>query len=411
MARVYAGGVATLDIDALIIGGGIAGLWTADALTRAGYACVVVERTALGDGQTIWSQGIIHSGLKYTLDGLLHPSARAIRDMPARWAAALRGEGEGPDLRGARVRSPHCWLWQTASLGSRVGMVGARAGLRVKPVVVGEGERPGPLRGCTGVVARLDEPVLDVASVLGALGAEHGDRIVRADLREGDLRGEGDRIVVRLSPSVEARASRVVIAAGNGAAALRAMLGLGSDAMQVRPLRMVMVRGAALAELHGHCVDGAKTRVTITSARDAAGRTVWQVGGEIAERGAAMSEAELLSAAHRELREVVPGVDLSECEMAAYEAPRAEGRMRSGARPVGPVVVTDGPVLTVWPTKLALAPVAADMVADAMRGVSPRGGRVVVHGCARPLVAAAPWDDPHRRWVSAADSMAGPGGS
>lgn len=411
MARVYAGGVVTIDIDALIIGGGIAGLWTADALTRAGYACVVVERTTLGDGQTIWSQGIIHSGLKYTLDGLLHPAAKAIRDMPARWAAALRGEGDGPDLRGARVRSPHCWLWQTASLGSRVGMLGARAGLRVKPVVVGERDRPEPLRGCTGVVARLDEPVVDVASVLEAMAAGHRERIVRADLREGDLRREGDRIAARLSAELEIRAFRVVIAAGNGAIAVRGMLGMTSDAMQVRPLRMVMVRGENLPELHGHCVDGARTRVTITSARDAEGRTVWQVGGEVAERGPGMAEAEQIAFAQRELREVLPGVDLSGCAMATYEAPRAEGRIRSGARPVGPVVVTEGPVLTVWPTKLALAPAAAEMVVDAMRGVSPRGAAAVVAGCARPSVAAAPWDDADRRWVSAVGSTGAPAGS
>ncbi len=65
--------------------------------------------------------------------------------------------------------------------------------------------------------------------------------------------------------------------------------------MQTRPLHMVLVRGE-LPHLNGHCVDGRTTRVTITSDTErsetsAAGRTVWQVGGQIAEIGVALDGA------------------------------------------------------------------------------------------------------------------------
>ena len=399
---------AIVDVDACIIGGGIAGLWTLDALTRAGFRAVLIERTALGDGQSIWSQGIIHSGLKYTLTGSLTPAAKAIRDMPERWNAALAGTaGEsGPDLRAATVRSPHCWLWQTASLTSRAGMIGARAGLRIAPVVVPPEDRPEALRDCPGTVARLDEPVIDVASVIGALGAAHADRIFRADIGPGDLHpgSLGFAQTVRASEAIAIRPRWIVIAAGNGGEKLRAMFGASAKKMQVRPLRMVMVRGSH-PMVHGHCVDGSATRVTITSAKDAGGRTVWQVGGDLAERGATMDPDELIALAHAELAAVLPGVDLSRCEFSTYEAPRAEAKMRFGARPVGPEVIIDQRIITVWPTKLALAPIAADIVVHAVSiaGVRFDAALPELPEAPRPSVAAAPWDDPRAAWTPSSE--------
>ena len=83
-------------IDVLIFGGGAAGLWLLDTLHRKGYRVLLAETTALGAGQTIAAQGIIHGGIKYTLTGLFTESARAIRDMPGVWRHCLSGQGQ-PD--------------------------------------------------------------------------------------------------------------------------------------------------------------------------------------------------------------------------------------------------------------------------------------------------------------------------
>ena len=73
-------------VDVLILGGGGAGLWLLDDLHRQGYSAALVEASSLGSGQTIASQGIIHGGLKYALNGKAAGSAaKAIRDMPLRW--------------------------------------------------------------------------------------------------------------------------------------------------------------------------------------------------------------------------------------------------------------------------------------------------------------------------------------
>ena len=60
-----------VDRDIVILGGGIAGLWLLNRLRTAGYSTVLFERGALGQGQSIASQGMIHGGMKYALGGAL----------------------------------------------------------------------------------------------------------------------------------------------------------------------------------------------------------------------------------------------------------------------------------------------------------------------------------------------------
>ena len=128
-------------LDALIFGGGAAGLWLLDRLSRDGHHVLLLESRALGSGQTVASQGIIHGGLKYTLSGLLTKSAKNIREMPNVWRDSLLGKST-PNLTRTRVRSDCCYLWQTDSITSRAGMIGARLGLRVKPETISTDERP-----------------------------------------------------------------------------------------------------------------------------------------------------------------------------------------------------------------------------------------------------------------------------
>ena len=134
-----------MDKDVVIFGGGAAGLWLLDELTRRGNSAVLLEANALGTGQTVAAQGIIHGGLKYTLQGLLTKSAASIREMPSIWRDCLEGRRE-PDLSGVRRRSDECFLWRTDSLSSRLGMLGAQFGLRVAPQTVADDERPASSR-------------------------------------------------------------------------------------------------------------------------------------------------------------------------------------------------------------------------------------------------------------------------
>src|ERR1700688_2595783 len=107
-------------VDVLIYGGGIAGLWTLALLRDRGYSALLLENSALGAGQTIQSQGIIHGGFKYAIPGGGdRASAKAIREMPARWKRSLEGL-DIPDLSTAKVHSTECLFWIPS--GSRLGL-------------------------------------------------------------------------------------------------------------------------------------------------------------------------------------------------------------------------------------------------------------------------------------------------
>ena len=67
--------------DVVIIGGGVAGLFTLDQLVRDGHQAVLLEVSRLGSGQTVSAQGIIHGGLKYALGGNLSNESEAISAM------------------------------------------------------------------------------------------------------------------------------------------------------------------------------------------------------------------------------------------------------------------------------------------------------------------------------------------
>jgi glycerol-3-phosphate dehydrogenase len=198
----------------------------------------------------------------------------------------------------------------------------------------------------------------------------------------------------------------VVLAAGRGNAELRRRCGLAQTAMQTRPLHMVLVRGD-LPLLNGHCVDGRTTRVTITSDRDVAGRTVWQVGGQIAEVGVQLDERSLLARAADEVRAVIPGIDLSQAEWTGYRVDRAEQRTPGGTRPESVGILCEGNLITAWPTKLALVPYLAERILERVGSLGTdsndsREETAICEAWPRPQVALLPWETP-RAWVTTSE--------
>jgi glycerol-3-phosphate dehydrogenase len=258
-------------------------------------------------------------------------------------------------------------------------------------------------------VARLDEQVIDPVSLLADLAHEHCDAILKIDADEGlrlSLDEPGRVSAVELAdpaggPDLRLKPQTVVFAAGAGNAALCA----AAEAPQIgrqqrRPLHMVMMRGA-LPQLNGHCVDGGGTRVTITADTDEGGRTVWQVGGAVAENGVDMEQPRLLAHAAREIRVVLPDLDLAGVEWSSYRVDRAEAAS-AGRRPDDVSVVRAGNVLAIWPTKLALVPRLAQRVAATLAApqtAAGEGARPRFDDWPRPEIAPAPWET-QQQWTT-----------
>lgn len=385
--------------DVLIFGGGIAGLWLLDRLRGQGYRALLIESEALGAGQTRYSQGIIHGGTKYTFGGSLSQSAHAVAAMPGRWRACLEGRGE-LDLAGVRLLSSHQYLWSTGGVASRLAGFFASHAMRSRVEAV-EGDALPPVfrdPAFRGRVYRLDEPVLDTASLVSALAQPHRDAILGAAWPDGVNLEHSDPPVVELSAGenrLRVSARRVLFAAGAGNAALLQSIGHATPAMQRRPLHMALVRGTLPGELFAHCL-GASTnpRLTVTSHHDADGRLVWYLGGELAEQGVARNREQQLAAARAELTELLPWVDFGGCQWATLRIDRAEPVQPGGRRPEGVFVDEQRRVITVWPTKLALAPALADEVLALLtdEDLEPHG-EGALPSWPRPPMAPLPWDE------------------
>jgi glycine/D-amino acid oxidase-like deaminating enzyme len=380
-----------IQVDALVVGGGVAGLFTLHALREAGCSALLVESRALGSGQTTSSQGILHAGVKYALGGVAGEDANEASEAAALWGNFLEGRS-GPDLRGLRVLATQEYLWRTASLMGAAGMLGARLALRTRPAIVEPSERPAWLAGVRGDVLSLPETVIDPADLLRRLAAAAPGALARGDVRA--IRAEPGSATVEIEGDDRAArvlARRVFLCAGAGNEALLALAGLDArQPMQRRPLRQAMVRGP-LPLVFGHCIDGARTRITVTSDTDAAG-TVWHIGGEIAEKGPAMQPDAFVRHAREEVAACMPGVSLAGTEWSSYLVDRAEPRTPNARRPSSAHVQAIGSVVVTWPVKLVLAPRAAQAAVSLMR--DGRGGTDPwPAGWQTPALAPRPWHD------------------
>ncbi len=399
--------------DVVIIGAGVAGLWLAHRLQRLNRSVVLLEAHAVGNGQTAVSQGIIHGGTKYALTNALTGASEIIRPMPARWKAALSGRGE-IDLGGAVILSPRQHLFSTAALTSRMSHFFAGRVMLSRVRTLPRAQHPSLLAhdAFRGSVSEIDEIVLDVPSLTTVLADNlrrpvlhvRGESLRLEAPREG---GEHASVIAQSAGEGGGRrvcleAAAVVCAAGSGNAALLAQAGVEASAAQKRPLHMVLVRGALEHPIWAHCLGaGSRPRLTITS-HDWAdpARRVWYLGGEIAETGVGRTRLEQIAAARDELADVLPWARLDGLEWDAFPIDRAEGAEKSGHRPDGPTLLRHGRILFAWPTKLALAPLLADMIIthlEAMGAHAPEADLAALDGWPRPPCALPPWKE-DRQW-------------
>lgn len=389
-----------LHTDIAIIGGGIAGLWALNTLRERGYGALLFEREALGSGQTIGAQGMIHGGLKYALGGDWSGGSETIAAMPGRWRRCLAG-ADTPDLRRVQILSDGLWLWSGGDLTSRLAALLASRLLRGRVNKVVPADFPAPLRSdrFRGQVFRVDDPVLDVTSLLQSLASDHREALFRIDWDKARLRREGGNAVLEL-PGCTVVPRRLLLCAGAGNEGLLRELGAPGPAMQQRPLQQVIFRHRCAAPFYGHCLGADPApRLTVSSHRGRDGRPLWYLGGELATAGAEEEPARLIERAQEEVAQLFPWLDLGPGEWRTVRLERAEPRQRGGRRPdrpfLGRVTGVDN-ALVAWPTKLTLAPALGDAVLEALAEarVAPRDqpDPTALPGLARPRVADCYWD-------------------
>ena len=384
-----------IDVDALIVGGGAAGLWVRAVLKSYGRSTVLIESDALGAGQTIASQGIIHNGAKYAAEADAGERASVLRVIAFAWRLHLDNENN-PELQGTTVHSDQSWYWNPEGPLPKC--------LddwwdEYHPVDDGLGTTHPLLRECPAA-RRNDERSICPESLLNVLAGD--DRrdllLVSQDCIRWQVKEAGEVDAVTLSHSdidtqLTLRPRVVFFTAGVGNAELRGAVGLtGAESMQRRPLRMGLVRGQ-MPTICGHWFDDDGPRLTISTQFDDKSRTIWQLGGRVAEGPGATSSRESLTQCRHELSLALPSFDLSQTEWASYDAVRAEPTTLDGRIPSAlDGMSLEGNVITLWPTKLTLLPYH---MIDLRRMLDREGAMpqrdIDLPDWPRPEVARPPW--------------------
>ena len=356
--------------DIVIFGGGVAGLWLLNRLNNEGYRTILFEQNGLGCGQTLASQGIIHGGLKYALNGALNSASNIIATMPNRWRECLAGN-DSVDLRGCHLLSNEYYMWSQSGVRSRLKTFLGSKSLRGRVERVSKESYPDFFGQATvsGALYKLPDFVIETESLIRTLSLGQEQNIYKLSSNaasfQRDQNGNINAVIVETDKGqLTIDCQRLVFAAGKGNIELIEEANLKTVKTQLRPLNMLFVKGSKLPSIYVHCISDSFSltpKLTVTSHKDATGQTVWYLGGEIAESGVGKSREEQLLAARELLSNLFPWLDLSETKWECFAIDRAEPAVSSRYRPDDAFLIEEDGVIVVWPTKLTLAPSLGDM--------------------------------------------------
>lgn len=346
------------NVDVVIFGAGIAGLWLFNRLKSMGYDALLLESRSIGGGQTVASQGIIHSGLKYAIAGQVNDLAKSISAMPDLWREALAGKGR-VDLSAARMNASSQYLFiPSGFMGGLVKLVTQKAlGGNVHEIKRDDWPEDVKNSGFKGSVIFMDEPVLDVPTILRALAEPYKDSIKMIDTPTDPI-GFLERHNIK--------AQKIIYtAAGSNHPFAAAQQNNGGLKTQARPLLMGMMKNAPF-EIYAHCVGTSdKPVATITTHRAKDGSLVWYLGGLIAERNKDSNPNDVYIAAKKAFQKYMPDIDSSHVEWAVLPIDRIEGKSDTqGWMPDTPTIHEAINSYYCWPTKLTFAPMLADMIIE-----------------------------------------------
>jgi glycerol-3-phosphate dehydrogenase len=387
-------------VDIAIIGGGIAGLWLLNSLQAKGYSALLFEKNALGSDQTIASQGMIHGGVKYALSGALSGESEAIVDMPDHWKACLKGEAD-VDLRATKVLSEEFYMWSAGKLASKLTTFFATKALRGRIESLKANNHPAVFANKTfkGSVYKLVDVVLDAPSLIANLQANAKDKIFSIDWSQSKLESIDGNAKFCVN-GINIVAKKIIFAAGKGNGDLMAMLKLEQPAMQLRPLRQVVIKHSNNHMLYAHCIGAslsASPRLTISSHQCIDGKTAWYLGGDLSTDGVALSSEQLIAKAKTEINKLFPWLDWSDAEWATLYVDRAEPQQKGLVKPDNAFAQSASKeVITAWPTKLTLAPSltieVSKILADDKITPSAAENMQLLSQLATPTIAEPCWE-------------------
>ncbi len=380
--------------DIVIFGAGIAGLWTFNRLKSLGYDILLLEKETIGCGQTIASQGIIHSGLKFSLAGKVNKLAKSISAMPDLWREALNGDKNGKagvDLSSAKVAATSQQLLiPSGFMGGLTKLVAQRAlGNNVHDIPHNEWSDDIKSSGFKGSVVFMDEPVLNIPSVLRALAQPYKSSVKQLPQEYANKPFEFLK-----ENNINAKQIIFTGAASNHELAKHYGHDKGLET-QARPLLQGMIKNAPFP-LFAHLVGTSdKPVASITTHETSDGSLVWYLGGGVAERKKEDDPKDVYKAAIKAFKSYLPNIDFSQIEWGVLPIDRIEGKSKTDSwMPDTPTIHHTDEALYCWPTKLTFAPMLADLILEDLqkKSISPSANTSDFSHLTDAEYTQTPWD-------------------
>ncbi len=358
-----------ISVDVVIVGSGISGLWLSNMLHNKGFSTLVIEKYAMGDGQTLNAQGIIHNGTKYTLNGNLPKEANIISDMPRRWRNSIKGKSD-INLSGIKILSEAQYL--IANEGKHPDFSSFSNSDESENRVKNIDDKvsfPEVLQNDSfnGKVFKLEEFVIDVKSVLEKLS--ENTKTLQCKFKGDYIRWDEDFNTMGITiPNqyINITSQLILLAAGEGNDELIKSLpeNIHLPETEVIPLHMVYMSSKDIPALYAHFLgEGTTPRLSVTT-HSFKGKPIWYLGGHLAEVGAKMTSSELIQLAKKEVTTLMPWVDLKSSKWATHYINVARPVQRNLSIPDRAYTSLYKNLGIVWPISLSLLPNLEDQISE-----------------------------------------------
>jgi hypothetical protein len=387
------------EIDVVILGGGIQGLWLLRTMREAGYCAALIDRNHIGGAQTLHSHGFLHQGHAYPHADSLD----AFRSAGVKWEGFLAQAGDIHTRSEAFVgflalANALFWeeRWRSAQLPFTK-LPRSPDALRYSAI-----ER----------VYRTNQHSLSPRELIQHLRKAEASAVMRGDVEIVDVPVGARRGYVRLKDkvSVEFRPRAIVLTAGTGNQEFLDKMRIGSlwqgaPVPRNRRSLMLVLRAAQGAPLPRISLLVPDLWLFVVSQQMDDNSPVWLVssGVDPTDDEQVSAPADLALGIARRLELLLPHVFAPEHRhrilFGAYEGWKAEtvtsSRMDDPPETAPQIYVCpDAHVALVWPTKLTFAPVASERVLTVLRDrqILP-GNHVVVlpPGLPSPEVGTERW--------------------
>jgi|TARA_B100001964_G_scaffold244114_1_gene324304 glycine/D-amino acid oxidase-like deaminating enzyme len=382
-----------VDTDIAIVGGGVLGLFLLNWCKKNNRNVVLIESNKLGMGQSIASQGMIHGGQRYNLMGKLSSHAKLVNQMRSLWLDYLNGDGDF-DLSTTRLISNHQYLYQLNTLKSKLVGTFASYWMQKRIKKLSHDEYPKWFHQECGSWYRLDEPVVDMGSLLKNLAHELQSSIIYAKpsiIEQNDYRVKHIIFNDQNSECV-LHAQNYFFCAGKSNQDFLSQFGIKpTTLMQLRPLRQFILFDAPV-DFFGHILGlDPRPSMTITTHKHN-GRRIWYLGGKIATDYLDKDEAFYSKMIKLQLKKAYPMFDFKDLNIKHFDVDRAEPLAINGLLPDFPVInkLASNAFMS-WPIKLCLAPLVAKLMLEKI-SVDRKNGSCTKLDNEKLKISNYPWE-------------------